>query len=248
MSFQSPKYTQVPNDLFDIHMKEMGASELKVVMAITRQTIGYHKTKTEYSIRKLMEMTGLSRNSVKSGAKEAEKRGLIKRINKNSKDSARWSLKIERSKFDPPPNGQNLTHERSKFDPPMVNICPTVPMLKKALKKDLKKREEEEGKTYTFFEENIEPLTPHTSELLGELMDEHTPHWVIESMKIAVKDQARKINYFAAILKRWKKDGYGSKKKENYDKNKPKAKKQLYQKSLPDAGTLAAAAKINART
>ena len=93
--FQSPNYTQVPNDLFDIHMRDMENSELKVTLAIVRQTIGYHRDEVKFSIPKLMEMTGLSRNAVKAGAEAAEKRGTLERLNPNEQGSAEWGLVVD---------------------------------------------------------------------------------------------------------------------------------------------------------
>jgi phage replication O-like protein O len=96
--FQSPNYTQVPNDLFDILMQYMDGAELKVVLAIVRQTIGYHREATKFSIKKLSEMTGLCHNSVSAGADAAEKRGLIRRTNPDAQGSAEWEVVI----FEPP--------------------------------------------------------------------------------------------------------------------------------------------------
>ncbi len=77
--FQSPNHTQVPNDLFDKHLSEMKKSELKVVLAVIRHTLGFHRRKTRVSIRDIMGLTGLANASVTSGAEEAEARGLLKR-------------------------------------------------------------------------------------------------------------------------------------------------------------------------
>ena len=104
MSFQSPNYTQVPNDLFDEIMSDMDGSELKVVLCIVRQTIGYHREEVKFSIPKLMEMTGLSRNSVKTGAEKAKKRGLIERLNPDSQGSAEWGLSVTPSTIDDTPS------------------------------------------------------------------------------------------------------------------------------------------------
>jgi len=219
MSFKSPNYTQVPNDLFDIHMREMGGSELKVVMAITRQTVGFHKEKAEYSIRKIMEMTGLSRNSVKNGAKKAQEHGLLKRTNPKTKASARWSLAIKHSKIDPserskidPSNGQKLTHDPQKL--------PYSTDVKESIKEKEIKEEEEEGlfgNAYNFFLENFGAPRKYDHELLGDLTEEHTAHWVIEAMKIAVKRNARNLAYTEGILKRWKVEGYGKNNKQDQD-------------------------------
>lgn len=114
--FSSPNYTQVPNDLFDSIMADMDMAELKVVLAIVRQTIGYHRDKATYSVSKIQKMTGMAYNSVVKGAELAEKRGLIRRINPNEQGSAEWEAIIEppsKNEGIPP---QNLKHTPSKFE------------------------------------------------------------------------------------------------------------------------------------
>ena len=101
--FQSPNYTQVPNDLFEVHMADMSFAELKVTLAIIRQTIGYHREQAKFSVAKLETMTGLSRNSVKTGAEQAETRGTIERLNPDSQGSAEWGLVLTPSTIDPHP-------------------------------------------------------------------------------------------------------------------------------------------------
>ena len=74
--FQSPNHTQVPNDLFDA-MGDMKETELKVVMALVRLTLGYHRTRVRKSLSKLEDMTGLSRQGVIDGANAAIERGIV---------------------------------------------------------------------------------------------------------------------------------------------------------------------------
>jgi len=78
--FESPNYTQTPNDLFDSLMKGMSEAELKVTLAVIRGTFGYHRTAFKMSLAKLAKLTGLSENGAIAGAEAAEKRGTIKRI------------------------------------------------------------------------------------------------------------------------------------------------------------------------
>jgi phage replication O-like protein O len=91
--FQSPNYTQVPNDLFELEMANMGYAELKVVLCIMRQTLGYHRKKVRYQIRKIAEMTGLTEQGVRDGADEAVKHGYIIR----TKDGGvtQWELNLQ---------------------------------------------------------------------------------------------------------------------------------------------------------
>lgn len=79
MGYDKPNYTQIPNLLLDVHMKEMGEAELKVCLAIARQTFGWHKQRDRISLTQLMELTGMSRQGVLNGIGEALKRGVILR-------------------------------------------------------------------------------------------------------------------------------------------------------------------------
>lgn len=83
MSFESPNYTQVPNDLFDEKLADMGYAELKVTLAVIRETLGYHKVKKPISIRSLVKMTGLALSAVQNGAEQGEARGTLCRTVEN---------------------------------------------------------------------------------------------------------------------------------------------------------------------
>jgi len=71
-------------------------------------------------------------------------------------------------------------------------------------------QEEEEKNTFSFYEQEIGPLTPLISERLGDEIDEHSEKWVMEAIKIAAQNSKRSYRYISSILKRWKKEGYGS--------------------------------------
>jgi len=76
--FRHPNHTQVPNDLFEM-LPEMDKAELKVVLAVVRATLGFHRDRVALSLTKLQELTGLTRSSVGSGARAAEQRGVLSR-------------------------------------------------------------------------------------------------------------------------------------------------------------------------
>lgn len=70
--YPSPQFTMTPNALFDIDMRDMSESELKVTLAVIRQTMGYHKNQPEpLSYTDLMKITGLSRQGVRDGIRRA---------------------------------------------------------------------------------------------------------------------------------------------------------------------------------
>jgi DnaD/phage-associated family protein len=64
---------------------------------------------------------------------------------------------------------------------------------------------------YQLYEENIGPLTPLIADALREAEEEYPPEVIKEAISKAVKANARKWNYVAAVLKRWKEEGYGKK-------------------------------------
>lgn len=97
-SFQSPKYTQTPNDLFDHLMKDMNKSELKVVLAVIRRTLGFHRKAARIDIREMQEMTGLSTDAIYAGASAAAARGLLIKINKHG--TTEWRINWSDVPFD----------------------------------------------------------------------------------------------------------------------------------------------------
>ena len=120
--FQSQNHTMTPNDLFDVHMQNMSNPCLRIVLSITRQTVGYHREKVKFSIAKIMSMTGMSRNSVTKGADEAEAMGFITRTNSESGKSAEWELVIKStpSKSEPPQSVTTTPSIREPLPPQSV--------------------------------------------------------------------------------------------------------------------------------
>lgn len=104
MGFNKPNYTQVPNELLgDIVkgggidpglMAQLNGGTLKVILAITRITIGYHQESRRLSLSKMMKLTGLSRQGVLDAAGKAEELDLIQR----HQDSGvtEWSLVVKK--------------------------------------------------------------------------------------------------------------------------------------------------------
>jgi phage replication O-like protein O len=84
MGVDKPNYTQIPNVLLDDLMLQMGEAELKVTLAIARQTFGYHRQCFKISLTDLEGMTKLSRQGVVNGVEAGLKRGTIYRKDNES--------------------------------------------------------------------------------------------------------------------------------------------------------------------
>lgn len=111
MAYPSPNYTQCPNLFLDEHLPDMGYAEVKVVLAVIRQTFGWHKTKDQLSLSQLEALTGLSRRAVIDGVQAALKRGVLQR--EPDGDSYRYWLAVHQ-------NGSEVTSPGSEATSPGV--------------------------------------------------------------------------------------------------------------------------------
>ena len=75
--YESPRYTQVPNDLLDEHLRELGHAELKVLLVIFRRVVGYHLERRPISLTELQRAAGLSRSAVNRAVQSLEDGGYI---------------------------------------------------------------------------------------------------------------------------------------------------------------------------
>jgi phage replication O-like protein O len=71
-------WTQTPNFIYDL-MPEMSEAEIKVVLVIVRQTIGWQREAISLSVSELESLTKMARASVVSGLKSALEHGILAR-------------------------------------------------------------------------------------------------------------------------------------------------------------------------
>jgi DnaD/phage-associated family protein len=60
---------------------------------------------------------------------------------------------------------------------------------------------------FVLYEQNIGPLTPMIAESLRDAMATYPGEWIEDAIKIAVRNNARKLNYILAVLDRMKREG-----------------------------------------
>lgn len=116
MKIYEPNYTQVPNAIFSL-MPELKESELKVLLAIVRKTIGWKKHKDRISLTQLQEITGLGRASVSEAIKSENLKGVIK-VHKTKKGNV-YEMIIHSMNSELPPDQlvQNLNYPSMNSEP-----------------------------------------------------------------------------------------------------------------------------------
>jgi DnaD/phage-associated family protein len=66
----------------------------------------------------------------------------------------------------------------------------------------------ERPNVFTLYEQNIGPLSPMVADMLREAERDYSEPWIEEAIRVAVEHNARSWKYIAAILERWKKEGF----------------------------------------
>lgn len=191
MGYDAPRYTQTPNLFLDEHLPEMGPAETKVVLAIIRQTFGWHKDKDRLSISQLMEMTGLSNRAVIDGTKEALERGIISR--RESGNSYEYWLVIENEESSQGTDGGVNNAHRGCEDTSQegVNDTHTQKKTKETSQKESTRTHEE----------------PRAVQMYHEVFPRRATQFQQDLMKKTVED----LDVWQDVLEYWKGNGHRAK-------------------------------------
>ena len=124
MGYSKPNHTQIPNEFLDHDLAEIKSlAEIKVTLAVMRNTIGFHRSEEVMDVPRLIAATGLSRQSVIDGVKLALKNGRIKRRQSGHGFAYEANIvtvkKVDSSET---ANSQEFCKEVDSCEPPSLNI------------------------------------------------------------------------------------------------------------------------------
>lgn len=118
--FANPKYTQTPNDLFDILLPTIdNLCEMKVTLIAIRHTLGYHRAEVELSETFLLKSTGFrSHSSCREGIQRCLERGTLELVRPaKSHKPAVYRLRFQEAEPLPEEEGAELKPARPKAKP-----------------------------------------------------------------------------------------------------------------------------------
>lgn len=214
MSSDDPKFTQVPNILFDELMSSMGNAELRVVLVAVRKMLGFHKTSDAISLTTFQKLSGLSRQGVMDGLAAAVKNGHLRQLPTTGKrGTTMYALCIgqDAGLVKPVDQSRELTSTSQASRPELVKLVDTQNKETKLTKEKLPPAGEpspEPPQIYAFYVENIrQQITPLVRDGLVDAVKTYGEAWVQDAIKEAVFNNVPKWNYVAAILERWGKEG-----------------------------------------
>jgi len=110
VGFSSPRYTQVPDELFDELLSELTGSELKVLLYVVRRTFGFKRDSDHISLSQMVsgitkkdgtildKGTGLDKKTVIRAVKSLVSKGILIHTRKSSPErgfeTSEYALKI----------------------------------------------------------------------------------------------------------------------------------------------------------
>jgi DNA replication protein DnaD len=205
-----PNYTQAPNVFFDEMMPEIDTlSELKVVLAIIRQTFGWHKNEDELSLSRLEDLTGLSRPSVIVGTEAALNRGVIQR--RAQGNSFVYSLVVKDVDQLSP-----LTSDSKDALPEVVKPLNTQKKEKENSKEQLAsapthnplpnsaERGEERNPLYVLYEDAFGLMSGRDLDRIHQWRDDYGPEIVAEALRETKRAGGNTPSYTVTIMRRLK--------------------------------------------
>ncbi|MEZ4663729.1 MAG: DnaD domain protein [Caldilineaceae bacterium] len=65
----------------------------------------------------------------------------------------------------------------------------------------------EQPNIFVMYEQNVGFMSPMIADQLRDMEKGYSPAWIEEAFEIAVSQNARKLSYIQAVLKRWETDG-----------------------------------------
>lgn len=188
----SETFTPVPDSFFRLLNDIRDADELKMTLYVL-----WRIEHAEGNLRYLSQqeiladsefMAGMSAAEMDSGLEKALQRGTLLTV--ESAAGRLWMLNSPRGRATAAALKQSPSGESDRVPPPLPLPRPNV---------------------FQLYEENIGPLTPLLADALKEAEREYPAEWVAEAITIAVERNVRNWKYIAAILRRWKEEGYEGK-------------------------------------
>ena len=137
--FTDPHTDPMPRDLAEVALKECSPSQFKILYALARKTIGFRTFSDRVPLSQIMDMTNLTKRTVKEGLKKLEEEGWIEKLRDEKGFSyvltlnrcvgEFLSLKVFRGiKFSPPGwiSYPYETENEGEFLPPQETFLETI--------------------------------------------------------------------------------------------------------------------------
>lgn len=195
---------------FKAEMKEIDEIALKVwlyiALSVNRETNEAHP-----GLRTIAEDTGFAVNTVRSAIERLETRYNLLDVERGNRKYNRYFpvdyVSVRRKETVSPDDTDGKT---VSDDPQTVSVKDETVSARMILNQRNQNPEpeiEEVSVVFSVYESNIGPLTPMIADALLAAEKEYSEAWVVDSIGIAVQNNARRWNYCTAILERWKRDG-----------------------------------------
>lgn len=170
---ESTCFTMIPNFIFDEHLESLSEGELKILLMIYRQTVGFDKKSDKISYSQFITKSGLSRSTISHAIKGLTKRGLIEVDRSQTTNAYTYCLPGIHSQ------------PGSKFEPAVVQNSDCQPVQNSNTQKKVSK-EKELNTSSTDLSEDIWQVASYWNEVFPNSL-EYSNTWIINHIETAVQ-------------------------------------------------------------
>ena len=145
------------------------------------------------------------RESVRSGLKELEDAGYLKRSQERGEDGQFSSGTVD-------------VYEKPSSENPITVNSPLVINDVLVSNEKTTNEESEFGKVIGYYQDNIGVLTPIIGDKIKDACEEFSSSWIIEAIEEATTREKRSWSYVMGCLKNWKREGKSTAEKQEEPK------------------------------
>ncbi len=95
MAVRKPNWFSLPNEVTDVHLRELSSSEVRVILVLFRETRGWQRDAANISISDICEKAGLGKSSVSEACSSLQSKGLIRKTRQTATDGAYSATRYE---------------------------------------------------------------------------------------------------------------------------------------------------------
>lgn len=118
--YTKPTFTQVPDQFFDDHLRHLSCTELRVMLVLFRQTLGWKRDSHSISVPEIASRSGAGDSTVWRAVRSLESKGLVSVTRRTTKagDPAanrytiRWSRNERAANQGRSQNGRTVSQDR----------------------------------------------------------------------------------------------------------------------------------------
>ena len=170
---QNTCFTMIPNFVFDKCLESLSEGELKILMMIYRQTVGFDKKADKISYSQFAAKSGLSRSTISQAVKKLTRKGLVEVDRSRTTHQYTYCLPDTNSQLG------------SKSEPIAIQNSNHLPVQNSNTQKKTLKEKELNTSSSTDLSDDVRDVSTYWNEVFPNTLD-YSNTWLLKQVEKAV--------------------------------------------------------------